>query len=63
MLKQTEFGIFVELEGGIEGLIYSSEVVPTEVPISDGDQITARIIKIDLVNRKIGLSMKNLTGE
>ncbi len=63
VLKQTEFGIFVELEGGIEGLIYSSEVVPTEVPISDGDQITARIIKVDLVNRKIGLSMKNLTGE
>lgn len=63
VLKQTEFGIFVELDGGIEGLIYSSEVVPTEVPISDGDQITARIIKIDLVNRKIGLSMKNLRGE
>lgn len=63
VLKQTEFGIFVELAGEIEGLIYSSEVVPTEVPISDGDQITARIIKIDLVNRKIGLSMKNLSGE
>lgn len=65
VLRITDFGIFVELEGGVEGLVYSSEVVkPTSGKIEDvlkaGDDITVRIIKIDLEERKIGLSMKNL---
>lgn len=65
VLRITDFGIFVELEGGVEGLVYSSEVVkPASEKIEDvlkaGDDITVRIIKIDLEERKIGLSMKNL---
>ena len=62
VLRITDFGIFVELEGGFEGLVYSSEVVEpsTEGPLKEGDFILARIIKIDLEERKIGLSMKNL---
>ena len=66
VLRITDFGIFVELEGGVEGLIYSSEVVhpsDEEVPAKEGDAIRARIIKIDLEERKIGLSMKNLKTE
>lgn len=62
VLRLTDFGIFVELEGEVEGLIYSSEVVETEPPVKEGDEIWARIIKIDLANRKIGLSMKNVKG-
>jgi small subunit ribosomal protein S1 len=63
VLRLTDFGIFVELEGGVEGLIYSSEIVQPlgeSEPIKVEDSITARIIKIDLDERKIGLSMKNL---
>jgi len=62
VLRITEFGIFMELEGGLEGLVYSSEVVQpaTAEPLKEGDAIPARIIKIDLEERKIGLSMKNL---
>jgi small subunit ribosomal protein S1 len=60
VLRLTDFGIFVELEGEVEGLIYSSEVVDTEPPVKEGDEVWARIIKIDLANRKIGLSMKNV---
>jgi small subunit ribosomal protein S1 len=62
ILRITEFGIFIELEGGVEGLVYSSEVVrPSgEEQLKEGDTIPARIIKIDLEERKIGLSMKNL---
>jgi len=63
VLRITDFGIFVELEGGVEGLIYSSEVTqsPAESgPTEEGQSVTARIIKIDLEERKIGLSMKNL---
>lgn len=65
VLRITDFGIFIELEGRVEGLIYSSEIVPpsAESPeIKEEDEIWARIIKIDLDERKIGLSMKNLKG-
>ncbi len=62
VLRITDFGIFIELEGGVEGLIYSSEIVQSDKDeqTKEGDEIWARIIKIDLDERKIGLSMKNL---
>jgi small subunit ribosomal protein S1 len=65
VLRITDFGIFVELEGGVEGLVYSSEIIkPTSENIEDvlkeGDDINVRIIKVDLEERKLGLSMKNL---
>jgi len=63
VLRITDFGIFVELDGGVEGLIYSSEIVHPpgeEEAVKEGDIVPARIIKIDLEERKIGLSMKNL---
>lgn len=68
VLRVTDFGIFIELDGGVEGLIYSSEVarsselagISAVEPPRTGDILTARIIKIDLEERKIGLSMKTL---
>jgi small subunit ribosomal protein S1 len=62
VLKITDFGIFLEMEGGVEGLIYSSEIVqPSDTEqIKEGDMIGARIIRIDTEERKIGLSMKNV---
>lgn len=63
VLRITDFGIFVEMEGGVEGLVYSSEVlIPPagEAPLQEGDEIRARIIRVDIDERKIGLSMKNL---
>ncbi|MBS1114794.1 MAG: binding domain [Nitrospirae bacterium] len=57
--------MFIEMEGGVEGLIYSSEVAQPaggegEEPIKEGDEIRARIIRIDLEERKIGLSMRHV---
>lgn len=63
VLKLSDFGVFVEIEGELEGLIYSSEVMKKEEPLKEGDEITARIIKIDTEDRKIGLSMRHLKGE
>ncbi len=63
VLKSTDFGIFVEIEGEVEGLIYSSEVLRAEEPLKEGDELIARIIKIDAEDRKIGLSMKNVKGD
>ena len=65
VLRITDFGIFVELEGWVEGLVYSSEIVrpasgSIEGAFKEGDDIKVRIIKIDLEERKLGLSMKNL---
>ena len=65
VIRITDFGIFVELGGGVEGLIYSSEVIKpasgkVEDVVKESDDIWVRIIKIDLDERKIGLSMKNL---
>lgn len=64
VLRITDFGIFIEMDQGVEGLIYSSEMLQPsgegEEPISEGDEIRARIIRIDLEERKIGLSMKHV---
>jgi len=66
VLRITEYGIFVEIEGIVEGLIYSSEIEPSdkkpESLYKEGDEVMARIIKIDLQQQKIGLSMKNLSS-
>ncbi|MCX8011611.1 MAG: S1 RNA-binding domain-containing protein, partial [Desulfobacterota bacterium] len=61
----TDFGIFLELAEGIEGLVHVSEV-PKEAAgkLSDfvkiGDVISALIMHIDEAERKIGLSLKGL---
>lgn len=63
VLRLTDFGVFVEIEGEVEGLIYSSEVINTGEPLKEGDTVTTRIIKIDPEEKKIGLSMKNIKTE
>jgi small subunit ribosomal protein S1 len=60
VLRLTEYGIFVEIDGEVEGLIYSSEIMEAEEPLKEGDEVLARIIKVDLTNKKLGLSMKNV---
>jgi small subunit ribosomal protein S1 len=61
--KAADFGVFVELESDIEGLIHISElstkrVEKTSDVINVGDKIRAEIIMIDKDSRKIGLSAK-----
>ena len=63
VVRLMEFGAFVELEDGIEGLLHISEMRPERVAkpeevVSAGDEIVAKIIKLDVDERKIGLSMK-----
>ncbi len=61
--KITDFGVFVELDGGVEGLIHISETglePPTrlEEKFKPQDDITAKIIKADREERKIALSLR-----
>jgi len=63
--KLTDFGAFVELEEGIEGLIYVSEIAdhriekPSDV-LKPEDKIRAEILSIEPKERRIGLSIKQL---
>jgi small subunit ribosomal protein S1 len=56
--KVADFGLFVELEHGIEGLIPASELVKDADPLKEGDEVTARVIKVDRGDRKVALSIK-----
>jgi small subunit ribosomal protein S1 len=61
--KLTNFGVFVELEPGLEGLLHISELAdhkvdsPEEI-VKVGDEIEVKILRVDRGERKIGLSRK-----
>jgi small subunit ribosomal protein S1 len=63
--KLTNFGVFVELEPGLEGLLHISELSenkiesPEEV-VKVGDEVDVKVLRVDTKDRKIGLSMKNV---
>ncbi|MGQ9575918.1 MAG: 30S ribosomal protein S1 [Thermoguttaceae bacterium] len=63
--KITNFGVFVGLENGLEGLLHISELAdhkvenPEEV-VRVGDQIEVKILRVDSDERKIGLSRKRV---
>jgi len=64
----TDFGIFVELEEGIEGLVHISEISKEKIktPLEKfkvADVITARVMNINTEERRIGLSIKRLEIE
>jgi len=63
VVRMTNFGAFIELEEGIEGLCHVSELdekhveKPTEF-LNVGQEIDMKIIKLNLQEKKIGLSLK-----
>jgi small subunit ribosomal protein S1 len=61
--KITNFGVFVELEPELEGLLHISELADHKVEdpedvVSVGEEIEVRILRVDTGDRKIGLSRK-----
>ena len=63
IVKTADFGVFVELEADIEGLIHISEITTDRITkpedaVKVGDTLKAEIISIDKEARKIGLSAK-----
>jgi small subunit ribosomal protein S1 len=66
--KLTNFGVFVELEPGLEGLLHISELAdhkvdsPEEI-VNVGDEIEVKILRVDSQDRKIGLSRKKAGPE
>lgn len=66
--KITNFGVFVELEPGLEGLLHVSELTEDKVEnpeavVKVGDTIDVKVLKIDREERKIGLSRKRAGQE
>jgi len=63
VVRITDFGAFVELPDGIEGLLHVSELSEGRVNkpediISVGQELTLKIIKLDTDDRKLGLSLR-----
>ena len=63
-----EFGAFVDLGGGIQGLLHVSEMSwsrgtnPNEV-VAPGDQITVKVLRVDETTQKIALGLKQLLDD
>jgi small subunit ribosomal protein S1 len=69
VVSLTNYGCFIELEPGVEGLIHVSEISwtkhiknPSEV-YTMGDEIEAKVLSIDIDDRKISLGVKQLTPD
>lgn len=69
IVNMTNYGVFVELEKGVEGLIHISEMSwtqhirhPSEL-FSLGDEVEAKVLSIDTEERKISLGYKQLTPD
>jgi len=69
VVSLTNYGCFIELEPGVEGLIHVSEISwtkhiknPSEV-YSMGDEVEAKVLSIDTDEKKISLGVKQLTPD
>ncbi|MGC9022453.1 MAG: 30S ribosomal protein S1, partial [Dissulfurimicrobium sp.] len=64
----TDFGVFVELEEGVEGLIHVSEVATGKVKtpmgmFEIGSEVSAKVIHVAPLERRIGLSIKRINED
>lgn len=65
--KLMPFGAFAELEKGIEGLIHISQICERKITkpeeeLKEGQKVNAKIINIDLENKKLELSIREIEG-
>jgi small subunit ribosomal protein S1 len=68
--KIASFGAFVELEDGVDGLVHISQISDQRIDkvkdaLNVGDEVEARVVKVDREARRIGLSISavNMTEE
>jgi small subunit ribosomal protein S1 len=65
VVRLTDFGAFVELEPGVDGLLHISQMSHRPISRPDelvnvGDELTLLVIRVDSNERRIGLSLKEL---
>ena len=64
--KIASFGAFVELEDGVDGLVHISQISDQRIEkvkdaLDVGQEVEARIVKVDRAERRIGLSIRAMT--
>ena len=62
IVKLTDFGAFMEIEPGFDGIIRMSEISPKHITkaseaVSVGDEVTVKVIHVDMDNKKVALSI------
>jgi len=66
IVSVADYGVFVELEPGIEGLVHVSEISWTNPPIKardsfeTGDEVEVVVLSVDCDRQRIGLGIKQL---
>ena len=63
VISEAAFGIFVELLPGIEALLHNSEIPEGSEKPQVGSTIIAKVVKLDINQKKIGLSLIDVTQE
>jgi small subunit ribosomal protein S1 len=63
--KLTNFGVFVELESDLEGLLHISELADHKIEkpqdvVNVGEEVEVKILRVDTESRKIGLSLRRV---
>lgn len=63
-----DFGAFVDLGGGVQGLLHVSEmawsrVSDTSTVVKPGEEITVKVLRVDEATQKIALGLKQITGD
>jgi len=64
--KIASFGAFIELEDGVDGLVHISQISDNRVEkvkdaLDIGQEVEARVVKVDRAERRIGLSIRAMT--
>jgi small subunit ribosomal protein S1 len=64
--KVASFGAFIELEDGVDGLVHISQISDQRVEkvkdaLDVGQEVEARVVKVDRGDRRIGLSIRAMT--
>jgi small subunit ribosomal protein S1 len=67
VISIADFGLFIEIEDGVEGLVHISEIEKKhdekiEELFKIGDELTARVINVNPADRKIDLTTKTMIG-
>jgi small subunit ribosomal protein S1 len=64
VLSIVEYGVFVRLRDGVEGLVSSQDVLePEGTKLKQGDKVKAEISSLDTIDRRLFLTMKNIGAE
>jgi small subunit ribosomal protein S1 len=68
VVSVRDFGAFVDLGGGVQGLLHVSEMAWARVSdasqiVKPGDEITVKVLRVDADTQKISLGLKQLLGD